>query len=645
MKKGLISFICLLFIAVSASASDNPYDIILNGKKGLDIGDYENAVIQLSEAYERFPIIGDYILLWRAKAFEGKGEIDYALKDIDTIKNSYKDSPVIKAARKMELELLRDREDKIYELIESFIKDYPSESGVIYNYAMLLKKNGKNERAKSIFREIFVSVSNLSEKARDELSDEDITTDDLIKRGENLNSAFMFKEAEAIFKEALKRAEKAPSFSLSSKKKNTILEGLAYSIFRQKRYKEAAQLYSKTKNDYWLARALLRARDIESFESRLSKFINNGDKRFAPLLISYATIKRRDGDIAGALNILKNALSIYPSEKEGILWSIGWTHYISKDLKDACDAFSELYKTYGGSKYLYWRDRCLKRMKNGSVLSAGEKKTSGDDFYSILPLIINMKDNHRETEDVNIRLDSRNSCTPLPVFRRAEILSEIGLRDDAANELIIISKKASSMEELLSTICRLKNLKKYKSAIALASRIQGSKLSEEFMYPLAYPDEVIMASKESGLDPLLILSVMREESRFDPNARSIAGAIGLLQLMPETAIRVNKKIGMDIKNADELYDPMTNIKIGSYYLKELIHEFGSLPLAIASYNAGERVVMEWIKKGQYGEIDEFIEDIPYDETKNYVRKVLTSYFKYRDLLGNNTNEQDTSESM
>src|SRR5208337_3181219 len=135
------------------------------------------------------------------------------------------------------------------------------------------------------------------------------------------------------------------------------------------------------------------------------------------------------------------------------------------------------------------------------------------------------------------------------------------------------------------------------------------------------------------LDPYLILSVMRQESSFEPQARSIAGAIGLMQLMPPTAGKCNKNAKGLLKNAGlpsniRLTDPRTNILLGSSYLKQLLRKFNSIPLAIASYNAGEDAVSNWLKNGKYRTIDEFIEDIPYPETKNYVKKVMTAYFEY-----------------
>jgi len=95
--------------------------------------------------------------------------------------------------------------------------------------------------------------------------------------------------------------------------------------------------------------------------------------------------------------------------------------------------------------------------------------------------------------------------------------------------------------------------------------------------------------------------------------------------MPQTADNLCYKAG----TTGDVRDVRTNITIGAYYLGSLIEEFGSLPAVIAAYNAGEERVREWLGKGKYRSLDEFIEDIPYDETKNYVKSVLLTYSAYK----------------
>jgi soluble lytic murein transglycosylase len=126
---------------------------------------------------------------------------------------------------------------------------------------------------------------------------------------------------------------------------------------------------------------------------------------------------------------------------------------------------------------------------------------------------------------------------------------------------------------------------------------------------------------------------MREESTFDPNARSTAGAVGLMQLMPQTAFSLDGNLQLGITNSSQVCNINNNIHLGTYYLSILIKEFGSYTYALAAYNAGEEQVRKWTQKGNYKSIDEFIEDIPYSETRNYVKRVMTTFFEYKRFSG------------
>jgi soluble lytic murein transglycosylase len=152
-----------------------------------------------------------------------------------------------------------------------------------------------------------------------------------------------------------------------------------------------------------------------------------------------------------------------------------------------------------------------------------------------------------------------------------------------------------------------------------------------FRYPLAYWKDVERVTEEYGVDPMIVLSVMREESRFDANAKSAAGALGLMQVMPQTAYRLDRHLKLGIRGEASITNIRNNVHLGSYYLKTLSEEFPSLAHVVAAYNAGEQAVRRWQLGGNYSQVDEFIEDIPYPETRNYVKKVLTSYFQYKKM--------------
>jgi len=149
-------------------------------------------------------------------------------------------------------------------------------------------------------------------------------------------------------------------------------------------------------------------------------------------------------------------------------------------------------------------------------------------------------------------------------------------------------------------------------------------------YPLKYWETVEHHAQLYELDPLLIAAVMRVESAFDRYAISSKGARGLMQLMPETAIWAAQRMGLDGFQIEHLFDPEINIAIGVWYLATLREQFGGkLTLALAAYNGGQANVMRWLKEQAWSGDLETVDDIPFPETRGYVRKVFGAYQWYR----------------
>lgn len=178
----------------------------------------------------------------------------------------------------------------------------------------------------------------------------------------------------------------------------------------------------------------------------------------------------------------------------------------------------------------------------------------------------------------------------------------------------------------------------------------GERIDDSLLYPVVFADFIMDSSRRYGVDPLLILAIIRQESRYNPDAISPAGARGLMQIMPHTARRLlavmeDEGLSQDIiardlrKDSDtnflggQIMNPELNIKLGALYLKNLIDRYGGISYALAAYNAGEKTVDSWLKNNYLSE-DEFIEDIPYRETINYVKRVLATYDKYLKIYSN-----------
>ena len=154
-------------------------------------------------------------------------------------------------------------------------------------------------------------------------------------------------------------------------------------------------------------------------------------------------------------------------------------------------------------------------------------------------------------------------------------------------------------------------------------------VTRKFIYPLKYTGYVEKYSEEYGIDKYFIYALIKAESNFDQDANSSKGAIGLMQLMENTANETSEKIG--VEDVD-LYDEETNIRIGTKYISDLIDLYeGNINLAIIAYNAGTGNVNKWIKEGVIEKDGSNLDNVPFKETRDYAKKILLNYKFYKGL--------------
>ncbi len=170
------------------------------------------------------------------------------------------------------------------------------------------------------------------------------------------------------------------------------------------------------------------------------------------------------------------------------------------------------------------------------------------------------------------------------------------------------------------------------AAVLLCFTYKCDWFQRSFIYPLPYKNSIERYATEYGVDPCLIAAVIKNESKFSAQARSNRGAIGLMQLMPETAIWIAGQQKKDGFQVSELNDPDSNIKMGVWYIASLQKEFDNNEvLVLAAYNGGRGNVKNWML--QYGWTMQFtdINQIPYPETRRYAERVLSSKQRYHQL--------------
>jgi soluble lytic murein transglycosylase len=238
-----------------------------------------------------------------------------------------------------------------------------------------------------------------------------------------------------------------------------------------------------------------------------------------------------------------------------------------------------------------------------------------------------------------------------PPARRVEVpeppepiatLLHVGLVEEAAQEIERREAeiRRDGIERLLAYYERAHAARRtYNLALvnlsALADRPPGGRASRawELLYPRPYEPELSALERENGLPPNFLYAIMRQESAFDPDEVSSAEAIGLLQMIPPTTRRVAVAMGIEYTD-DALFDVHVNLATGARYIGALYRKFGGqLPLVIGSFNAGPRAMARFVDRFGDRPTDEFVELITYDQTRTYVRRVLSALARYRFLYG------------
>jgi transglycosylase, SLT family len=161
---------------------------------------------------------------------------------------------------------------------------------------------------------------------------------------------------------------------------------------------------------------------------------------------------------------------------------------------------------------------------------------------------------------------------------------------------------------------------------------QNEHVQRRYLYPYPYQDLVELYANANGVDSALIASVIMNESRFKNDVHSQRGAVGLMQIMPETAKWIAHELGDEAFSLERLHEPETNIRYGVWYLAELKREFaGNDILTLAAYNAGRGTVKEWMEEGGWPWTFRDVDKIPYPETRSYVKNVLQNRIRYERL--------------
>ncbi len=509
------------------------------------------------------------------------------------------------------------------------------------------------------------------------------SAEELFSRGELFFGDYRYRDAIEQFTRII---EEYPSDSYSPQLYPRVCFRLGMSYYNLGEYDNARKWLSVCYGQYpesshadaavfFLGRACTNLDDdpgaVSYYQKLLSQYPSSsyGDDA----LYRMGRIYSINNDAEKAIENFRKVFDLYPSgdKTDEALWELGWIYYKSGDYNSAKETFSDIANIFSGTslaeKALYWLAKC--NIKIGETGKAADlcsqiMELGNYSYYTFSALkLCNSIGGKTEIQVIDTRLSPEYPGVEnlLPgIFEgndngnmildghadhitKALELIKLNFNSSAAIE---IEAGSDMLEESPGRVLEIAALyfrsNDYANCLGIIydniSYIKKN-LSEDqiaytyyLYYPYGFRGMVDKYSKAYELDPLFVLAVIRQESNFRTDAGSYAGARGLMQIMPSTGTGIAKQLGIEDFNEEMLLDPEININLGTYYLRRQLDNFGDeLIYCLGAYNGGPASMSDWIKRFGSLDEDEFIENITFLETKEYIKRVLGNYHLYQML--------------
>ena len=336
---------------------------------------------------------------------------------------------------------------------------------------------------------------------------------------------------------------------------------------------------------------------------------------------------------------------------ERAAWKIGWMAYKSGRYADAIAAFESGAAHFARSDYrpawLYWSGRAHDALREPALADARYALVATDYLNSYYGrLAVKRLDVRGSPRFVAAPVEPPPEAAPLPPNQAiVRALLALDLYDQALDELHYAQKNWGDSSAIQATVAYIYNrrgdlragINAMKRAYPQYLTAGGEQLPADLLkvlFPINYWPQIRRYASEHQLDPYLIAALIAQESTFTADVKSAANAYGLMQLLPSTGRQYARRIGITKRfSIGMLTTADTNLRMGTAYFADLVQQFGGTHFALATYNAGPSRVQRWINDKPGMERDEFIDDIPFPETQNYVKRILGTAEDYRRLYG------------
>jgi soluble lytic murein transglycosylase len=397
-----------------------------------------------------------------------------------------------------------------------------------------------------------------------------------------------------------------------------------------------AQLRQEASTSPWMEQALLSEgnvyllkrdydRAIESYGELQQRFPEGSRASYAHWKVAWLSL--RQGKNAEAKNAFEQQIALYPASAE-VPAALYWRGRLAEEDNDPGMARAYYQKLSGRFQNYYYGELARARLRQ-------LKQEDDPTHYALLDRVPPISSNAKVTEDEapsdNLRV------------QKAELLENGALVEFAVREL-----QAAAEEEKGNWLPAAKarfyqDAGRYDMAIETLKRTVPKYFALDLpslprtywegLFPKPYWTDLKKSSSENALDPYLVASLIRQESAFNPNAVSNKNAVGLMQLLPKVGKGVAKQEKIKHFSPTQLFTPSMNLQLGTRYFRSMVDKFGAFEYALAAYNAGSDRVQDWQGYGKYRDVQEFVESIPFTETREYVQAIMRNANLYRQLYG------------
>jgi soluble lytic murein transglycosylase len=647
--------------ATAKKCAESPQRSFLLGVAALRLGREDEALPLLAEVEQKLPLVADYAALYQAEAMMKQKRYADATAKAVALARTYPGSQVVRRADKLAADSMFGAGDyrgalKAYQaFVEQFAAGGDSVDA-LFQSARCREEIGDKEGAAQVYRSVWLNnpTSAQAKQSRERLADLEksgvkvagFAPQELFRRASSLYNRNEFTAALKALA-TIPTDGQPPGFASRVDFRTGMTQyhlrnfKLAEKYFLRATVSPVADISSEAR--FWRAKSLERQdQDAKAYAIYMDLVGAGKHQEFSDDALNEAAgLRKNMGSFAEAARLFELLPKSFPESKlvPRATWEAAWCRYLASDYAVAAEAFKAQLKDDGvREKALYWLARALENTANADAAvyyrQLLDEYPAG--FYATW---------HRDRQgiaDQRQPLGSRNALAELPLlsgFEKPRLLAALGMMEEARAETAAARKRIGDRKVSFQGLARIYlETGDYGSAIALFLQNRPIKWETASLplwtagYPVAYSEQIRQQAAANGLSEGLVFALVRAESSFSPTIRSGAGAIGLMQLMPATArLTAGEKGHFD---PQRLVSPDCNLALGTKHLRELLKGFdGDVVYSIAAYNAGATAVERWKKSFKGLKKDEFIENIPYQETREYVKKVYASAATYRQLYG------------